>query len=131
VDNFEEQAQLGPSLGQEAHRLDAIAHTLDNDCSLWRQDMTPWTVTPSLLPSQQPSWEVLCHVSRLDILLGARACGGEDGHLAHFDGRPLELRRRLLTRIHMAFGGLALPSPTPTTSYMCQNVIPQGDDVMF
>jgi hypothetical protein len=28
VDIFEQQAQLGPSLGQEAHRLDAMAQTL-------------------------------------------------------------------------------------------------------
>jgi hypothetical protein len=28
MDVLEEQAQLGPSLGQEAHRLDAMTHTL-------------------------------------------------------------------------------------------------------
>jgi hypothetical protein len=28
MDILEEQAQLGPSLGQEAHRLDAMTHTL-------------------------------------------------------------------------------------------------------
>jgi hypothetical protein len=27
VDDLEEQAQLGPSLGKESHRLDAMAHT--------------------------------------------------------------------------------------------------------
>jgi len=86
----------------------------------------PKIVTPVLLPSQWPSqwpaWEILYHVSRLHILLGARACGGEDGHLARFDGRLLALSRRLLAWRHMAFGGLVLPSPTSTTSYMCQNV---------
>jgi hypothetical protein len=28
MDVLEEQAQLGPSLGQESHRLDAMAQTL-------------------------------------------------------------------------------------------------------
>jgi hypothetical protein len=28
VDNLEEQAKLGPSLGQEAHIVDAMTHTL-------------------------------------------------------------------------------------------------------
>jgi hypothetical protein len=36
MDVLEEQAQLGPSLGQEAHRLDAMARTPNDDCSLWR-----------------------------------------------------------------------------------------------
>jgi hypothetical protein len=31
MDVLKEQAQLGPSLGQEAHRLDAIAQTLGQD----------------------------------------------------------------------------------------------------
>jgi hypothetical protein len=29
MDVLEEQAQLGPSLGQEAHRLDAMTQTLE------------------------------------------------------------------------------------------------------
>jgi hypothetical protein len=28
VDDLEEKSKLGPSLGQEAHRLDAMTHTL-------------------------------------------------------------------------------------------------------
>jgi hypothetical protein len=36
VDDLEEQAQLGPSLGQEAHRLDTIGPHTDDDDSLWR-----------------------------------------------------------------------------------------------
>jgi hypothetical protein len=43
---------------------------------------------------------------------------------ALLEEKTLELKR-------MAFGGLTLPSPTSTTSYMCQNVTPQGDDIMF
>jgi hypothetical protein len=36
MDVLEEQAQLRPSLGQEAHQLDAMAYTPDVDFSLWR-----------------------------------------------------------------------------------------------
>jgi hypothetical protein len=31
VDDLEEQAQLRPSLGQEAHKLDAMTHALEED----------------------------------------------------------------------------------------------------
>jgi hypothetical protein len=47
---LEEQAQLGLSLGQEAHRLDAMAHTLGQHKRLifpLGQRKRPWRISPS------------------------------------------------------------------------------------
>jgi hypothetical protein len=44
-------------------------------------------------------WRLEHYILGLDVLLGLGFGGGsvDDGHLAHFDGGPLALRRRLLT----------------------------------
>jgi hypothetical protein len=50
MDILEEQAQLGPSLGQEAHRLDAMTQTLGQDRG-WTFPLEAREETLELTPS--------------------------------------------------------------------------------
>ena len=136
MDVLEEQAQLGTSLGQEAHRLGVMAHTSDDDDSLWRLERH--LIGPILSlhhPNNLPLEARALHL-RDWRFVGARVLVVVVVLLMidtwHFlKRRSLSLMEKTL--VHEQ-GGLWRPnvsSPSSTTFYKCQNITLERVDVIF
>jgi hypothetical protein len=76
VDDLEEQAHLGPSLGHESHKLDTIAHTPDDDDRLWRLEIHLRGPILSLHHPNNLPWRLQHYILGLDALLGLGFGGG-------------------------------------------------------
>jgi hypothetical protein len=106
VDNFEGTSLGWASLGHEAHRLDTMAHTPDDEDCLWRLERHLRVLSYPFITPMTFLWRLECYILGLGILLGLGFGGGRVDLIetCHFlMGRRLGLMDKTLAHKEEAF----------------------------